>query len=301
MSHKMHYVNFWKAHWQSVERFQSIRLHARFVGSAVPGLGSIVITYSICGWARTEYHRMFGGKRMKARGWIATTVVGAAGVLAAGLLVHKSAQSADHLDSPATKADPTVDINDVFTWNDASNLVVAATLYPAAPTGTLFSTSAQYVLHTSSGAAYGQTNKGYDIICTFSGTTAPQTAKCWGGNNEYVTGDASGATGITSTDGKFKVFAGLRSDPFFFNLDGFNATIAAVEAAGAIPTNDAGCPLVPPATAAFLVNQLSHASDGGAPTDFFATLNALAIVVSIDKTLVTTGGPIVSVWASTHK
>src|SRR5580765_8996567 len=97
-----------------------------------------------------EYHRLFGGKRMKARGWIATSVVGAASVLAAGIMVHSTAKSADHLDSPATKADGTVDINDVYTWNDGANVALVMTVTPAAPKTALFSDTAQYVIHTSS-------------------------------------------------------------------------------------------------------------------------------------------------------
>ena len=35
--------------------------------------------------------------------------------------------------------------------------------------------------------------------------------------------------------------------------------------------------------------------------DDFLGFNAFAIVVQVDKTLVTRGGPIVSVWASTNR
>jgi len=251
---------------------------------------------------------------MKARGWIATTVVAAACAATAGVLVHKSAKSADHLDSPATQADPTVDINDVYSWMDGNDLVAIMTLYPNAPKGggdagaaAMFSDSAQYVIHTSSGATYGTTTHNYDIICTFSGTTAPQTTECWAGNDEHVKGDASGS-GLQSTDGKLKVFAGLRADPFFFNLEGFTTVVADVDNALANPdagtivsVDDAGCPTLANGVPAALASQLAHAADGGAPADFFASFNALAIVVSIDKSLVTSGGSIVSVWASTHK
>lgn len=241
---------------------------------------------------------------MKARGWIATSVVGVASVIAAGVLVHSTAKSADHLDSPATKADGTVDINDVFAWNDADGKSVALvmTVTPAAPKTALFSDAAQYVIHTSNGTDYPVASPEYNIICTFSGTTAPQTAQCWAGTNEYATGNADSASGIASADGKFKVFAGVRADPFFFNLDGFKATIADVEgAAGGLTFNDAGCPALDAGVAGFLGAQLSHAPDGGPPADFFKTLNTLAIVVKIDKTLVNGTGPILAVWASTHK
>ncbi len=244
---------------------------------------------------------------MKVRAWIATTLVGAACVATAAVLVHKSARSADHLDSPSTVADPTVDIDDMYSWMDGNNFVAAMTVYPNAPAGggdagpgAMFSDAAQYVFHTSSGASYGATNKKYDIICTFSGTTPPQTTECWAGTDEHVKGDASGASGLASTDGKFKVFAGLRADPFFFNLEGFQAAVADVEGASGLTFNDAGCPTNAPGAVAA---QLSHAADGGAPSDFFANFNALAIVVSIDKSLVTNAGanPIVAIWASTNK
>jgi hypothetical protein len=40
---------------------------------------------------------------------------------------------------------------------------------------------------------------------------------------------------------------------------------------------------------------------GGAAVDTFARFNVLAIVVAIDKSLATQGGPIVAVWGSTHR
>ena len=219
-------------------------------------------------------------------------------------LVHRQARSADHLDSPATKADSTIDINDVYSWMDGSNFVVAVTAYPVASASTLFSTSAQYVIHTNSGASYGAVGAAtpYDIICTFSGTTAPQTAQCWAGTNEYVTGNANQTSGITSSDGKFKVFAGPRADPFYFNLDGFKNAVATVESvAGSLTFNDAGCPALTGGQSALLIGQLQHENDGGAPSDFFAALDTLAIVVSLDKSLVTTNGPVVAAWAGTYK
>lgn len=208
------------------------------------------------------------------------------------------AHSADHLDSPATKADPTVDINDLYSFMDGSNLVLAMTVFPAATTGAKFSDKVQYVIHTSSGAAFGTTTASEDVICTFD---TAQKIQCWAGTDEYVTGDASAAAGVASADGKFKVFAGLRADPFFFNLDGFKHAVATVEGAGSLPADTSGCPTLDNATAAALRTQLQTAPDGGAPQDFFKSLNGLAIVVSLDKSLVTKGGAIVSTWASTHK
>jgi len=54
-------------------------------------------------------------------------------------------------------------------------------------------------------------------------------------------------------------------------------------------------------TATALVTQLRSAPGGGAPSDHFAGANTLAIVVQIDRALVTAGGSTVAVWASTNK
>jgi hypothetical protein len=241
---------------------------------------------------------------MKPRVIGLTAILGALSTLTV-VGTARLARSADHLDSPATKADPTVDINDLYGWMDGSSLVLALTVFPAAMAGTdagagaKFSDKVQYVLHTSSGPAYGNTTASEDIICTFN---AAQKISCWVGTDEYVTGDASATAGLASADGKFKVFAGLRADPFFFNLEGFKNTVATVESAAPTLTFDvAGCPNLSAAQAALLRSQLQTSADGGAPSDFFAPLNGLAIVVSVDKTLVTKGGAILSTWASTHR
>jgi hypothetical protein len=236
-------------------------------------------------------------------------VVGGA-CLATAVIHPRLARSADHLDAPATKAEAAADINDVYAFLEKpgvadTKVVYAMTVFPAAPAGAKFSDSVQYVIHTQSGAAFGATTSDLNIICTFD---AAQKAQCWAGADEYVTGDASAATGITSPSGKFRVFAGLRADPFFFNLAGFKNAVATVEgAAGSLTFNDAGCPNVNGPTSAALLGQLSHdPGDGGLgtidpPQDFFKKLNGMAIVVELDKTLATKGGNIISVWGSTHR
>jgi hypothetical protein len=100
------------------------------------------------------------------------------------------AQSADHQDAPATKANPTADINDVFSWMDGNNVVLAMTTNPAATSSTLFDPSIQYVFHTGNAIAFTgaiPSSGGVDVIVTFSGTAAPQTAQVWVGT-DYVTG-----------------------------------------------------------------------------------------------------------------
>lgn len=228
-------------------------------------------------------------------------VAGLAGI-AAIVGYSASALSADHQDSPAVKMEPTADINDVFSWMDGTNVVLAMTVYPDAPMGATFSNTVKYVFHTNSTGAFAPTlpaSGGVDVIATFD-TGTPQNISLWVGTSEYVHGDASATTGLASPDGKVKVFAGVRADPFFFNLDGFKATVAdVVAAAGGLTFNDAGCPALNSATSMALVQQLTSSPDGGAAQNHFGTFNGLAIVVSVDKSLLTAGGADMTVWAAT--
>lgn len=211
------------------------------------------------------------------------------------------AWAADHRDGPGVKADIAADINDVFAWMspDAARVYMVMTVFPFATAEARFSDTVQYVFHTNSGAAYGQANSPeVNVICTFS---AAQQITCRVGNLT-VAGDASNPAGLASQDGRLRVFAGRRNDPFFFNLNGFQRTTRIVAgAAGALTFDDAGCPQLDEATANTLVTQLQTEPDGAPATDEFAGANGLAIVVSIDKTLVTGGGPILALWGSTNR
>lgn len=236
---------------------------------------------------------------MRLRAVLTTVALGACVAGAVGYSV--TAFSADHLDSPATVAAPTADIADVYAWMNQSNVVLAMTVYPNAPQGAMFDDHVQYVFHTASGQfnPSGPASHGTDIIATFDQS---QKLSLWVGTQEFVTGDASQtATPLTSADGKVKVFAGLRADPFFFNLEGFKNVVATVEgAAPSLTFNDAGCPALDQATSNALVGQLKSSADGGAAVNDFASFNSLAIVVEVDKSLLTQGGHLVSVWGATY-
>ena len=126
--------------------------------------------------------------------------------------------------------------------------------------------------------------------------------KCWAAGEAFVQGDPSNPAGISNDDGTLRVFAGLRNDPFFFNLAGFRETARTVTAAaGSLTFDGAGCPALDDATASALVTQLKTAPGGGPAVDSFAGFNVLALVVVVDKDLVTQNGPIVSVSASTRR
>lgn len=241
---------------------------------------------------------------------------GALGVgisLAALLTAQRTTHAADHLDAPGTKANAMADINDVYAWTDAAggkvNLVM--TVSPGDPGTRHFGPSVQYVFHVTSKAGLGvamATGTETKIICTFASDTSVQ---CWVGDKDYVTGDPSATTGITSASGKVKVFAGRRSDPFFFNLQGFRDAVKAVETQGSAYTpNVAGCPALPPAVAGAVAGILQEAisatpalpcTGSAGDTDCFKKLDVQAIVLQVDKTLLNAGtNTVLSVWASTH-
>jgi uncharacterized protein DUF4331 len=225
------------------------------------------------------------------------------GALALSVLSAASwALAADHIDAPGAIADPTADITDLYTWTDQGNVVFVLNVTPLAAAGAKFSDKIQYVIHTESAMAFSKAGEKSDIIVTFD---ANQKASVWVGEKGYVSGDASATTGLASADGTFKVFAGLRDDPFFFNLAGFKDTVAAVEAKAATLQFDAAkCPKLDAATSGLLVQKLStdpnSVPPGGPAVDFFAGKNVLSIVLSVDKKLLNAGGPILSAWASTN-
>ncbi len=242
-------------------------------------------------------------------------------------LLATPSHAADHLDSLSLAANPMADINDVYTWMtpDALKLNLAMTVSPGDNGLRTFGDSVQYVWHVISKASTdaadptqvvarnAATDVETSVICTFVSNTK---ASCWVVSGTtvkgFVTGDPSATAGMTSGDGKVKVFAGRRSDPFFFNLQGFRNAIAGVKMAAATPgfavTPD-GCPKTLMDTDAAGLRTLLSTQQTGAgvpacsPTtlDCFASFNVMAIVVQVDKTLVNaTGNNFLSVWASTH-
>jgi hypothetical protein len=86
-------------------------------------------------------------------------------------------------------------------------------------------------------------------------------------------------------------------------LEGFKDAVGTVEAAaGALTFDGSGCPTLDAATSGVLIGQLQGTAKGTmAAKNFFGAANVLSIVLEVDKTTVTAGGPIVAAWASTHK
>jgi hypothetical protein len=261
---------------------------------------------------------------------------GAAG--AACALLVSLGHAADHLDGTNAAMTPMADIADLYAWNtsDAMKVNLAMTVSPAdqvVPGGRHFGPGVVYAFHVNSRPSFTGTPAETKVICKFASDTDGQ---CWVVNPagtvvDYVKGDFSATAGVTSESGKVKVFAGRRSDPFFFNFGGTKKAIHITEnlcagedgtgttegecppPAAANATDAAGCfkeAAVGSARADFLrtviktkpsTTVIPGTTCGSADADCFLQFNVMAIVVQIDKTELNQGSNhLVSVWASTH-
>jgi hypothetical protein len=234
---------------------------------------------------------------------------GGVGVLACAWLSMGNA-SAPRSATITTADSGLADIQAVYAWMDSDGLKInlAMTVSPFDPGTTSFKPGIQYAFHAQAlrtpAASDGVLTQ---IICEFGSATEIQ---CWvgrdGTTDEYLSGNPASTTGLVNSGGSIRVFAGRRSDPFFFNSAGFSAamTLARGAAAGA-PRNAAGCPAITPTSAAAIVQQFSRRpppNQAQPGEDRFSNTNVLALLVRIDKRLIkaTASAPILTVWGSTH-
>ena len=183
---------------------------------------------------------------------------------------------ADHLDAPSlgsisvnpddtlnvSKVRGPLDINDVYAFrgSSASRTVLAMTVNPAINVlgPTTFQQRAKYFLNVDTGT---DASRDVRIRTTFSRPDGDgiqrYTVRLNG--RTVATGRTDGSLGKAYWNGSgVKAFAGMRSDPFFFDLLGFLGT---VKGQGTRTLND------------------------GNESDFFVGLNTLAIVVEVPNQL----------------
>lgn len=189
-------------------------------------------------------------------------------LFALALVAAFSANAADHRDGPLTTGDPTADINDVYTFvdpTDPTRTVIAVTMVPLANSNSRFSDVVDYKIHIDNGAANGTTV----ITCTFPNEAT--RVLCRGAGDTLY---AEGPLNRTIDADDLKIWAGLRDDPFFFDLDAFNRTRAAVAPRFTNPG-----------------------------VNFFAGANTLAIITSIESARLTNNGAnrTLKIWSSTTR
>ena len=138
----------------------------------------------------------------------------------------------DHVDGPRQIGDPPSDLTDLFAFTSPENparTVVAANVFPSAGVTAMFSNAINHsivirritVAGVGNAAKFKPGDKEYRFSCRFSvlehGTDSKPvqrgTLTCPDGQElHFVVNDEKGAS---TPDGVIRVFAGLRSDPFY--------------------------------------------------------------------------------------
>ena len=204
------------------------------------------------------------------------------------------AQASDHLDSPTTVANPQADIADVYAWTapDGRHLNLAMTIQ-----GHTFSDKIDYALHIDSGKVFGHTSASTTIECRFAAANA---VSCQLGNADSVAGDPTHPAGLEGRNHRFRVYAAPRDDPFYNNIKGllgaYQAASTAIKNGAAVDA--AGCAHFDAATTDAIRDQMTH-TEGGPAQNLLENWTVSAIVLSVDLSAVSKGGPLLAVWGTT--
>jgi hypothetical protein len=199
------------------------------------------------------------------------------------------AGASDHRDSALLTSNPAEDIADVYTFlnpSDASRVVLAMTVsgfIPPSEVGTTFfdpDVLYQLKIDTNGDAVEDLviqafvTGSGAHQVMHFRGPVAPAevgaSAKALRGPETATVRVSNSATPIVAERNGIKVFAGVRDDPFFFDLTQFKHVVAGE----ATSFNNPG-------------------------TDAFAGFNVLAIVIELPKSLLASSR--IGVWGTTGR
>lgn len=182
-----------------------------------------------------------------------------------------AAWAADHLEAPGTQADAAADIDDVYAWHTSSGHLVAVITFggPLAPGDAApYDADTIYQVHIDSN---GDNRPDKDITVRFGQASDGS----WGVQVSDLPGGDAVVTGAVDTNidagGGLMVFAGVRDDPFFFDLTGFQSTLS--------------------------TGTLGFDSS----RDFFAGKNTTAIVLEMDTGAATGSSHTIQLWATTGR
>ena len=229
-----------------------------------------------------NWTRSYGRARTAAIAFVATLGV-------AAFAAERWLPAADHRDSMTLINDQDVDIADVYSFRspaNPANLVLGMTvpgLVPPAESRTFDEDALYQFKIDQDGDAVEDlviqafaTGSGSSQTIHFRGPAEPAVT---GAVNQLLPGDdvatvqiSTSASAITATGGGLTVFAGVRDDPFFFDLARFNEIVMGM----ATEFRDPGI-------------------------DTFAGSNALAIVVEVPASMVVGTGPTIGVWGTTGR
>lgn len=214
---------------------------------------------------------------VRGRKWAASALL---------LLAAFSANAADHADAPRSTTDPSTDITDVFIFREGGKLVGAICFGGApvprarvdGPTGR-FDPDVLFIYNID---LDGDAKPEHEILVRFGrnakGEAGVQFEGIPGAGAKFVSGPVERV--LASPTG-LRAYAGLRDDPFFFDFEGFTATI------GSFNQTDK-----PKGSLMF-----------NASRDSFSRRNLTALVFEMDPALIaprpgSSGNKLIRVWAS---
>ena len=191
------------------------------------------------------------------------------------------ANAADHRDSPTPTGDPGADISDIYVFRSAetaSNVVFVINstpfIAPVDNASASFDSNVKFQIHIDND---GNLADDIRIDIRKAGNSIIVEGL---GNGLGVNVTPAGGDPVIAEGGGKKLFAGLRDDPFFFDIPGFQGFLMNRETP---------------------VNGLRPAG-GGDPIDAFGGTNVLSIVLEVPVTAVTGGGDAnsgsIGVWVS---
>jgi hypothetical protein len=237
----------------------------------------------------------------RAGGWAVVASVAVLTALTATLSITRSSIASDHQDTPEVELSPRMDVNDVYAFPGATadRIVLAMTtsspITPAQSAAAAFDPNLLYQLKVDN-SGDGIEDKVFQI--TFSGTGANQQVTVRGpvapaqtGTMNTLVTSGSVVTGATNANlgaaSGTQVFAGLRDDPFFLDLEQFFRIIPDRKPVSG-PLSQ--LPDQPSATAFRAAGQA---------VDYLRGINTLAIVIELPAAMLTDGGQRkIGVWGT---
>src|SRR5271155_912182 len=139
----------------------------------------------------------------------------------------------DHVDGPRSIGDPSIDLSDLFAFTSPENpgrTVLIANVFPSAGVSAVFSNVVNHsivvrrmtVAGVGDAAKFKPGDQEYRFNCKFSplergadGSKPVQKGTCTFPGGQELTFVVNDEKGASTPDGVFRIFAGLRSDPFY--------------------------------------------------------------------------------------
>lgn len=206
--------------------------------------------------------------------------------------IARPLRASDHLDAPTTQGNSATDIGDFYAWHTPRNTIVAIITFNGGSPSMSYDPTVLYTIHIDNTATLAENQ---DILDNDNDNASDIQIHARFGQNSVgdwgvqflgipgSDGPVVGPVQTTLTSGTAQAIAGVFDDPFFFDLDGFNATITNL--VDDIDPNDIGFSTV----------------EMGFPTDTFAGIDTMAVVVEFDLQLALDGNAdnFLQLWATT--